>query len=472
MKQRFIGRKRELEVLNKLYKEDGFSLTILYGRRRIGKSTLLNKFIGSKKCIFYTCSKVGTSRNIELFGQEVINVINPKLANVKFNHLEDLLDFINENVGNNKLVIVIDELPYWAKDDKGMLSILQKYIDNKWIKKNIMLILCGSSLSFMEDEVLSQKSPLYGRRNNQIKLNAFDYLEAGEFVKKYSNEDKAIVYGITGGVPKYLSFFNDEISLDENIKNLYFHSDGFLYDEAKNFLSQEFSDTKLVNNVIEQIANGENSLNDISSKLNEANEKVLYTLNKLISVDVVEKRQCITEEKNKKKTMYCLKDTMFKFWYRYIPKAISSIEVGNGDMYYQRIVKPTIHSYMGPIFENMCQYYVLKNINKNIDMFITESGYWWGNKHTQVNGKITSEATDIDVVGVDPIKKEILIGECKFKNSLIDKDIYESLIKKTDLISKYKVGKYLYFSLIGYSDWVIKNKSDKVLLLKLDDLYK
>lgn len=472
MKQRFIGRKRELEVLNKLYKEDGFSLTILYGRRRIGKSTLLNKFIGSKKCIFYTCSKVGTSRNIELFGQEVINVINPKLANVKFNHLEDLLDFINENVGNNKLVIVIDELPYWAKDDKGMLSILQKYIDNKWIKKNIMLILCGSSLSFMEDEVLSQKSPLYGRRNNQIKLNAFDYLEAGEFVKKYSNEDKAIVYGITGGVPKYLSFFNDEISLDENIKNLYFHSDGFLYDEAKNFLSQEFSDTKLVNNVIEQIANGENSLNDISSKLNEANEKVLYTLNKLISVDVVEKRQCITEEKNKKKTMYCLKDTMFKFWYRYIPKAISSIEVGNGDMYYQRIVKPTIHSYMGPIFENMCQYYVLKNINKNIDMFITESGYWWGNKHTQVNGKITSEATDIDVVGVDPIKKEILIGECKFKNSLIDKDIYESLIKKTDLISKYKVGKYLYFSLTGYSDWVIKNKSDKVLLLKLDDLYK
>lgn len=408
MKQRFIGRKRELEVLNKLYKEDGFSLTILYGRRRIGKSTLLNKFIGSKKCIFYTCSKVGTSRNIELFGQEVINVINPKLANVKFNHLEDLLDFINENVGNNKLVIVIDELPYWAKDDKGMLSILQKYIDNKWIKKNIMLILCGSSLSFMEDEVLSQKSPLYGRRNNQIKLNAFDYLEAGEFVKKYSNEDKAIVYGITGGVPKYLSFFNDEISLDENIKNLYFHSDGFLYDEAKNFLSQEFSDTKLVNNVIEQIANGENSLNDISSKLNEANEKVLYTLNKLISVDVVEKRQCITEEKNKKKTMYCLKDTMFKFWYRYIPKAISSIEVGNGDMYYQRIVKPTIHSYMGPIFENMCQYYVLKKINKNIDMFITESGYWWGNKHTQVNGKITSEATDIDVVGVDPIKKESL----------------------------------------------------------------
>lgn len=125
-----------------------------------------------------------------------------------------------------KMILVIDELPFWAEKDEALLSVLQKYIDTQWLDKNLMIILCGSTLSFMEGKVLSEKSPLFGRRNAQVRLDAFSYREAALFVPRYSLEEKAICYGITGGVAKYLSLLDDGISLDDNIKRLFFQTDG------------------------------------------------------------------------------------------------------------------------------------------------------------------------------------------------------------------------------------------------------
>lgn len=163
-----------------------------------------------------------------------------------------------------------------------------------------MLILCGSALSFMEKKILSEKSPLFGRRDSQIKLEPFNYRDSALFVPDYTAEEKAIVYGVTGGVAKYLTLFDSKRSLDENIKNLFFNSDGYLFDEPKNLLTQEFSDTTLVNNIIEQIASGENSVNLIATKLKEKEPTVLYSLEKLIEIGLVERKKCITDEKNKK----------------------------------------------------------------------------------------------------------------------------------------------------------------------------
>ena len=146
---------------------------------------------------------------------------------------------------------------------------MQKYIDRDWNDKDLKVILCGSALSFMEKKVLSEKSPLFGRRDSQIKLEAFNYLDAAKFVPNYSNEDKAICYGITGGVAKYLSMIDPKKSMDENIVRLFFRTDGYLYDETRNLLTQEFSDISLVNNIVEQIAFGENTLNTIAGKIGE-----------------------------------------------------------------------------------------------------------------------------------------------------------------------------------------------------------
>lgn len=470
----FVGREKELVSLKEFYEKDGIGMTVIYGRRRIGKSTLITEFIKDKKCIFYTATKVGKTRNLELFSKQVVDLFMPGVENIHFGTIEAVFDFITRNIGNEKIILVIDELPYWAEKDDALLSILQKYIDRDWNDKNLKVILCGSALSFMEKKVLSEKSPLFGRRDSQIKLEAFNYLDAAKFVPDYSNEDKAICYGITGGVAKYLSMIDPKKSIDENIIRLFFRTDGYLYDETRNLLTQEFSDISLVNNIVEQIAFGENTLNTIAGKIGEKEPTVLYSLDKLMNVGLVEKKKCITDEKNKKKTQYVLRDYMFKFWYEFIPKATSVIEMGQGEIYYQKIVKPVLHSFMGSVFEEMCRYYTLmKGITGEYGCFITSVGTWWGVENiTDKNGDMRAQSADIDVVALSEIDKKAVIGECKFKNEKIDKGIYETLIRRGRLIAgKYKISKYIFFSLSGYTEWFEALSEEDVLLLTLDSLY-
>ena len=470
----FIGRERELASLKEFYDKDGIGMTVIYGRRRIGKSTLIAEFVKDKKTIFYTATKVGKTRNLELFSRQVVDLFMPGMENISFGTLEAVFDFIDKNIGDEKIVLVIDELPYWAEKDEALLSVLQKYIDTVWNDKNLKIILCGSALSFMEKKVLSEKSPLFGRRNSQIKLEAFIYLDAAKFVPNYSNEDKAICYGITGGVAKYLSMIDSNKSIDENIVRLFFRTDGYLYDETRNLLTQEFSDISLVNNIVEQIASGENALNIIAAKIGEKAQTVLYSLEKLRNVGLIEKKKCITDEKNKKKTQYVLKDYMFKFWYEFIPKATSVIEMGQGEIYYTKVVKPALHSFMGSIFEEMCRYYTLKKgITGEYGCFITSVGTWWGVENiTEKDGEVRAQSADIDVVALSEVDKKAVVGECKFKNEKIDKGIYDTLIRRSKLISaKYKVSKYIFFSLSGYTDWYDSLADEDVLLLTLDSLY-
>ena len=470
----FIGRERELASLKEFYDRDGIGMTVIYGRRRIGKSTLIAEFVRDKKNIFYTATKVGKARNLELFSRQVTDLFMPGVENISFHTTEAVFDFIDKNIGNDKVVLVIDELPYWAERDEALLSIMQKYIDTVWNDKNLKIILCGSALSFMEKKVLSEKSPLFGRRDSQIRLEAFNYLDAAKFVPDYSCEDKAICYGITGGVARYLSMIDPSKSIDENIVRLFFRTDGYLYDETRNLLTQEFTDIAIVNNIIEQIASGENTLNTIAGKIGEKEPTVLYSLDKLTNVGLVEKKKCITDEKNKKKTQYVLKDYMFKFWYEFIPKATSVIEMGQGELYYQKAVKPVLHSFMGAVFEDMCRYYTLKQgITGEYGCFLTSVGSWWGTENiTDENGNIRAQSADIDVVAISEIDKKAVIGECKFKNEKIDKGIYETLIRRGKLIAaKYKVSKYIFFSLSGYTDWFKDLKDEDVLLLTLDSLY-
>ena len=471
----FIGRARELKALKDVYDKKGFGMTVIYGRRRVGKSTLIKEFIKGKKVIFYTATKVGAERNLELFSKQVLDAIDPAMSQATFSSIEGAFDFITEKLPDKqKTILAIDELPYWAEKDEALLSVLQKYIDTRWGSKNMMVILCGSALSFMEKKVLSEKSPIFGRRDSQLKLEAFNYRDSALFVPKYSAEDKAICYGVTGGVAKYLSLFDAKKSLDDNITRLFFNADGYLFDETRNLLVQEFSDVTLVNNIIEQVASGENTLNSIAAKIHEKETTVLYSLEKLIEVGLVEKRNCITEEKNKKKTQYVLKDHMFKFWYQFIPKAVSVIEMGQGETYYKKVVKPQIHSYMGSVFEEMCRYYTLEQgIQGTYGSFLTQTGTWWGVEQViDEDGKRYSQSADIDVVGISSIDKTAVVGECKFKNEKIDKEIYETLLRRSKLLSgNYHIIRFLLFSLSGFTKWFDKADIQNTIKIRVEDLY-
>ena len=463
----FLGRDRELSALESEYKSKGFRMTIVYGRRRVGKTELLNKFAKDKEVIFFTASEASAESNLTGFETAVFEALIPGGIHPHFKSFEEAFLYIGENTGKRKLLVIIDEYPYLAESDKSISSVLQKCIDTDWKDRNIYLILCGSSISFMEDEVLAGKSPLYGRRTSQLDLLPFNYKVSAEFVPDYTFEEKAIVYGVTGGVAKYLKLFDAGMSMEDNIKSLFFSESGYLFEEPRNLLRQEFRDISLYNTIIEAVAGGATKMNEISQKTGISTAGLTQALNKLIKVRIIKKFIPILNENNKRYSGYAVGDGMFRFWYRFVARGTTAITRGFGTQYFDAQVKPFIHEYMGSVFEEMCQEYVMeKGITGSLPVFVNETGKWTG----QDNEK--KQPSDIDVVGIDRVKKQAVIGECKFRNKQADCTQIEALADRKRLVLPFDVKEMLYFSLGRYDKGAkVKGEEMGVRLLDVGDIY-
>ncbi len=464
----FVGRRRELASMERLYRQDGFQMTVMYGRRRVGKSTLLKQFIQGKKAIYFTAVRSSAQRNLERLGQRVMEVLAPQMTNLHFPSYEEVFAFLGQQCRDERIVFIIDEFPYLAEQDPSLLSLLQSYIDSEWQAGQMYFFLCGSSVSFMEDEVLSQKSPLFGRRTSQIRLLPFDYREAAEFVPSYSCEGKAIVYGVTGGVAKYLSLFDEQQSLDANLKQLFFDTSGFLYEEPLNLLTQEFRNVSLYNAIIEAVANGRTRMSEIADLTHMESAKIAYAMNNLIATGLLRREHAITEEGNKRKTRYVLADQMFRFWYQFIAPFTDIIDFGRGDIHYEKVVKPRLAGYMGDVFEDMARYYtLLLGTEGKLDCLVTSVGKWWGSNPRK------REETDIDVVGLDRVEHQAVLGECKYKNELLDKKVFDQLRERDGLINhRYRTVQFLLFSKSGFSDWVLDHQEEaSILPVTLEQMY-
>lgn len=466
-KNKFVGREKELQALEMAYSKDGFQMCVVYGRRRIGKTTLINEFIKGKEHISFTAIKGSLSRNTELFGNIVLDYFMPGIEGISVNSIDKVLNIISTNIGDKKLVLFIDELPYLSEVDKSFLSVLQKEIDTRWLNSNIFLIISGSAVSFMEQEVLSSKSPIYGRRTMQINLQPFDYIDTAKFVPNYSCEEKAICYGLTGGIAKYISMFDSKKSLDDNIIDLFFSPAGYLYEEPYNLLVQEFKNASLYSDIISAIANGANKVVEIKDKTGLENASIHNVLDNLIETRIVKKTYAITDEKNNKKVQYSLADGMFLFWHKFIPKAIPTIEISHGREYYISSVKPKLHEFMGEIFEDMCRHWMLiHGFDESFPCRILEVGKWNGSNPAK------KEQTDIDVVGLDTEQNKAILGECKFRNSVFEKSMLDDLKDRNGLIDhKYTTVAFFLFSLGGFSKWFYDNPDSNVRLIGIDELY-
>ena len=235
----FIGRENELSELERLYATDQFQMPVIYGRRRVGKSTLIRQFVRDKRAVVFTAAESTIEKNLQLFSQSIYAALLPQMKTLPaFGSFEAAFDFLAEQSGAERLVVVIDEYPYLAMADRSISSRLQNYIDNQFGMGKMFLILCGSSMSFMENQVLGYQSPLYGRRTAQFKIMPFDYRTSALFVPSYNLEDKALVYAVTGGVPKYLELFDAGLSVHDNITRLFFNDSGYLYEEPSNLMKQ------------------------------------------------------------------------------------------------------------------------------------------------------------------------------------------------------------------------------------------
>ena len=250
----FVGRQRELNKLESMYSSAQFELAVFYGRRRVGKTTLINEFCRDKETIFFVASEATGQENLKQFSKAVFQTVNPNAPSPSFSSYDELLTYIDGICMERRLILVIDEYPYLASSYKAISSLLQAHIDHSWQNSQLFLILCGSSMSFMEHQVLGYQSPLYGRRTAQFKIHPFTFFETRAMCPSFSSEEQAILYGITGGIPEYISRISSKLTLDENIVELFFTESGRLYEEPSNLLKQELRDPSTYNSVIGAIA--------------------------------------------------------------------------------------------------------------------------------------------------------------------------------------------------------------------------
>ena len=432
----FVGRERELASLNHLYASDKFEFAVIYGRRRVGKTALINQFIKGRKAIYFMGVESNLQQNLENFSRSILEYAVGIPADTVFSSFQAAMEYVFRLAEKERLILVIDEYPYFARSDKSLASTLQMLIDRYQDASRLMLILCGSSMSYMEDHVLSYKAPLYGRRTAQLKILPFDFTDTCRCFRNFSEEDLALIYGIVGGTPQYLLQMDDRLSVSENIKNTLLNPASFLFEEPENLLKQEVREPALYNAVITAVASGASRMAEISTKTGEDTSVCSGYLKNLTALGLIRK-ETPYGEKSSRKSIYTVADNLFRFWYRFIPENNSIIALGAADLAYRRI-EPHLSDYMGKIFEDICTQYLWRLLlDGESPILFGNLGRWWGTDPS------TRSQTEIDIMG-EQDKDTAVFGECKWINENVDTGVLNTLVKRSRMFSYQKTHLYLF----------------------------
>lgn len=456
----FRGRIAELDILQKKFDTDGFQMIVIYGRRRIGKTELMNEFMRRQKCktVSFTAVEQSEKDLLSIMTETVLASLSPELMDmVSFPDFEKLFEFIGKKAKEERIVFFIDEYPYLAKQCPYIHSVLQKTIDKVWKKTKLYFVLCGSLVAFMKDEVLAESAPLHGRTTLEFRLHPFDYRDTALFVPKYTSEEKAIVYGLTNGVAKYIEQFDPSKSLKQNIIEEYFSFGGYFTEEqVKTIVTNEKQNPALYNSIVSAIATGHTKNNEIASCVGM--DDITYPLKVLQKAEIIERRIAGGP-------YYVINDSMLVFWFKYVNRAISLINAGKGEKYFKDCVEKQIHGFMGGVFEKMCKEYLFKKAGEAFYPIVTEIENY---QRTILDENGKQKQIEIDILGKNG-KKICIIGECKFQNEEVDKDDFDQFMEKVRSIDAKKPF-VCFFSLSGYTKYVIDN-SEGVQLLTIEDLY-
>lgn len=457
---KFIGRKEELKKLNKVISSEEMSFALIYGRRRVGKSELVNQAIAKSKVknLYYECKQVAQESNVNGLSEIVSETLGlPKLG---FTDIESLLNYIFESSTKEKMVLVLDEYPYLRESVKGMDSILQAVVDKYRKTSKLTLIILGSYVEVMHS-LLEHENPLYGRVDLTINLKQMDYYESSFFYPNYSAEDKVRIYSVFGGIPYYNRLIDDSKSVKENILSLIASPGARLENEVSMYLNAELSKIVNANEVFEALARGFSKYSDILSQSHVSSGPTLVdVLDKLISMEVVVKTAPINDSANKKKIGYYICDNLSLFYYRYIFRYSSQMNIMDSDVFYKKYIEKDFEEYFVPhVFENICrQYLVRKNKAGEIEPVIENIGkYYYDNPTERTNG-------EFDIVTED--ERGYVFYEVKFRKKPVSDEMINEEIKqvKATGLDCYK---YAFFSRSGFNC----EKRENVALIAIEEIF-
>lgn len=466
---KFIGRQTELEKLNLEYKRDS-SFVVIYGRRRVGKTTLIKEFLKKKTAFYFLATEELESQSMKrLAGVVARTTKNSVLQKAAFTDWLDLFQIIADYKPEEKKVLVIDEFPYLVKTNSAFPSVLQNAWDEILKDNNVMLILSGSLIGMMQKHALSYDSPLYGRRTAQIRLAPLSFTDV--YAVQDLPFDKAVEqYAVTGGVPKYLEFFEDNRKLEEQLKDTVLSKSGFLYEEPNFLLKSESMTAVNYFSIIKAIADNNHKLGKIAGVLGQETSALTPYLSILTDLGFIEKKTPITEKnpERSRKGLYFISDHFIRFWFRYIYPYKGELELDNMQIVLDEIEKDFIEKFVAFAYEDICRD-IFANLCKNgvIPFVPSHIGSYWLN---DFDGD-----TEIDVMAVDHQNKRIFAGECKYHTKPVDAPVYYALKEKVvnageirKAFSGYDVI-YGVFSKSGFTQRMLDAANENVGLLLFNE---
>ena len=439
----FVGRVDELETLEELYAKEGFQMVVVYGRRRVGKTTLLDQFSRDKRPLYFTAQEESSVLNLRRFSEAAYARFGiPKSAGA-FGSWVDALEFVADQATRQQepLLFVFDEFPYAATADPSLPSALQIAIDHGLKQTNCCLVLCGSNEGFMEGKVLGSKSPLFGRRTAQIRLKPFDYEDAMHMLPSEGPEECLRYYATFGGTPYYLEQISHDLSYEQNVTKLFFRTSGLLYSEPSMLLRQELREPALYNSVLAAIAHGATVPKAIAERAGVARESVGQYLKTLLSLGIVERSVPFGESPgSSRRSLYSIADPFFAFWYRFVGPSAEAVELGAGRAVAMGVCNgQSLPTYEGAQFERVCREWVARqNREAQLPFLATSFGRWWG------PDPALREQVDIDLVAANATTRQIACGECKWRSAFDETQAIETLRHRAELIRGGWQERYFY----------------------------
>lgn len=435
----FINRTKELEALESEYRSNRASFSVVYGRRRVGKTALLGEFIKDKSHIYCYITQSDLNTQLQLFIKQITPLVDSVLAkHLNFQSFEEAIEFLASLALKEKLVLVIDEYQYLVSMDSAFSSKLQRLWDEKLQHANIYLILCGSVLSMMQSEVLNYLAPLYGRRTSQFHIKSVKFAHIVEFLPSLTPLKQMQVYASFGTIPKYLNEYDETLSFMENIERKILNKNAYLYSEGVFLLKNEISDTTTYFSILESISKGNTKIGNIASTLGVNSSYLTKYLQKLIELDILTKDIPVTETNPLKSKFgrYRIKDKFLNFWFYYVFKNYNYLEIEQTKAVLDEIELNFNDRFVSFAFEDVVIEDILMTPQKYLEFVPTKIGRWWNNKE------------EIDIVAFNDM--HIAFIECKWQNSVNEESVKTKLIQKSHNIKHAKEASYLVITKESY----------------------
>lgn len=445
--KRFVDREQEMATLQSEYGREGSSLVVLYGRRRVGKTTLISEFIRDKKALFFLASEESESQNRLAFQEKAADFLNSDLLkNVEVKSWDVLFRAIMDTHFGSKPVIVLDEFQYLGRSNPAFPSVFQRIWEEILKDRQVMVILCGSLISMMQSQTLAYDSPLYGRRTAQIRLKQIPFAYYHEFFPEKSRKELIEMYAVTGGVPKYIELFSQSTDIYSAIETCVLNRSGYLYDEPHFLLQQEVSEVGSYFSIIKAIAAGNTKLSAIAGVLEVKSTSLTKYLKTLIDLDILEREVPVTEDspEKSKKGLYKIKDNYLRFWFAFVYPNMSFIESGHGRIVMDKIRKGLVRNHIAFVYEDVCRERMWEmNAGGVWPFYFSKLGRYWDSKE------------EIDIAAIDPDGKNLILGECKYWQEPVGVSVLRELEAKAKTVSWEKEKRktwFVLFSVNGFTE--------------------